>query len=141
MPRGTPRSVARLSELAGAEPRMATTADFQAAGARITATHDQQKSSKRATRINLRHVIEVLEEEGLDPTAELVRLVQQPDLLDPDVRARFLNELMQYYQPKVKALEITGKNGGPIELTAVTPEQARRIAEEYLISQEANESS
>ena len=61
---------------------------------------------------------------------------QQSHLLEPDLRARFLNELIQYYQPKRKAVEHSGVDGGPIAVTAVSPEQAARIAREYLLAAE-----
>lgn len=83
--------------------------------------------------MNLKAVAQALIDEGYDPAVELVRIVQSGEL-PAEVQARFLNELITYYQPKVKAIEISGKGGGPIEL-AFTPEQARAIAEEYLAAQ------
>jgi hypothetical protein len=128
----------RNADLAGAVPQLATTQDCVAAVEPQMDTHSKQTAARSKTRLNLRRVVEVLEDEGLDPTEELVRLVKDPSALDADVRARFLNELVQYYQPKIKAVELTGKDGAPIEVTAISQEQAEAIAREYLISSKAD---
>lgn len=132
------RDTARLAELNGAPPQLASAADLQAAGPNTRSTHEIQRSSKNPTRLNLRRVVEALEEEGLDPAVELIRVVKDPSMLEPDVRARFLNELVQYYAPKVKAVELSGPNGGAIPVAAISAEQAEKIAREYLIAQAAN---
>lgn len=91
---------------------------------------------KRATptngksRFNLRAVVEVLEEFGLDPVAEIARTLQEtkPVLdkktgeqlvikgkkqttpaLDIDTRARLLMGLTEYVHPKLKSVEMTVK--------------------------------
>ncbi len=131
------RDTARLAELNGAPPKLATSDDLQAAGADTHSVYDGRRTAKSATRLNLRRVVEVLEDEGLDPVAELVKIVKNPTMLEPDVRARFLNEMVQYYQPKIKAVEMSGPNGGAIPVAAISPDQAEKIAREYLIAQEA----
>lgn len=70
--------------------------------------------SRKPVGINLRKVAEVLSEEGLDPTVEIVRILRSGEL-DPDVAARVQLELLQYCQPKLKAIEVTGKDGGPLQ--------------------------
>ena len=92
-------------------------------------------------RINLKAVAEVLAERGLDPTAEIIKILAPVDdatgerttsQLDPDVQARTWNELLQYTQPKLKSVEIKAK----VAATAfdVSNDQARAIAEEFLRS-------
>jgi hypothetical protein len=104
---------------------------------------DKSRSSRTPGRINLKAVAEVLEEHGLNPTEEIVKLLRPigddgevlPSKLDPDTRARVLLELQQYTAPKLKSVEIKGK----IATAAfqVSPEQARAIAEEFLKSEAA----
>lgn len=133
----------RLSELAGAPPRMATAADLEAAGPNTTSTHARQISySKKGGavdlkhRINLKAVAEACIDEGLDPAVEITRALNKQiplikngqqvfddqglpvmvHLVDPDTRLRTLNELLQYTQPKLKAVEV--KMSGSLELTS-----------------------
>lgn len=106
---------------------------------------DENRSSKRPGRINLRAVAEVLSERGLDPTDEIVTILEARDdkgryMLDADTRARIQLELLQYVQPKLKSIEIKGK----LATTTfdVNDEQAMRIAQEFLkasIDEEASE--
>jgi hypothetical protein len=101
-----------------------------------TKTHlPVHRSSRTPGRINLRAVAEVLAARGLDPTEELVDIVDAVDdrgrpILDPEVRARILNELLQYTQPKLKSIEVRGK----VAATSfdINDEQAKKIAEEWL---------
>lgn len=81
---------------------------------------------------NLRAVVDVLTAEGLDPTAEIAKILkaQKPvmhrngtpaldadgeplmePVLDGDTRAKVLLELQQYVHPKLKAVEV--KMTGP----------------------------
>lgn len=62
--------------------------------------------------INLRKVAEVLEEYGMDPTVEIVKVLPE---LDDALKAKVMLELLQYTQPKLRSVEVSGKNGGPIE--------------------------
>lgn len=70
-------------------------------------------------RLNLRKVTEVLASYGLDPTVELVEVLQPITVVDPDTgvvsqehrlspedRSRVLLELMQYAHPKLKSVEM-----------------------------------
>lgn len=60
---------------------------------------------------NLKSVADVLIEHGLNPVEEILKVMPQ---LEPDVAARLHAELLQYVQPKLKSVEHTGKNGGPM---------------------------
>lgn len=74
-------------------------------------------------RINLTTVSEALCEEGLDPAVEIARVLKKDGALDDRTRTMVLLELLQYRQPKLKAVEQTIK----IE---TTPEQdARRLSQ------------
>jgi len=86
--------------------------------------------------INLRAVSEALVEEGLDPATEFARILRgRPAVdalgnpvidpvtgeqarvhdIDTDIRARMLSEILQYVQPKLKAVEV--KMSGTLELS------------------------
>jgi hypothetical protein len=95
----------------------------------------RRSKMRQPGRINLKAVAEVLSERGLDPTEEIIEIIDGVDehgrhLIDADTRLRILNELLQYTQPKLKSVEIKAK----VAATAfdVNDEQARRIAEEFL---------
>lgn len=75
---------------------------------------------------NLKGVADVLIDAGLNPAEEILRVMPE---LDPDVKARMMATLLEYIQPKLRAIEMTGKNGGPIELSMTADERAARIAE------------
>lgn len=130
----------RLAELAGAPPRMATVDDLEAAGANTSSTHARQISSstkhQSAHRINLKAVAEACIDEGLDPAVEITKALNKQiplikngqqvfddnglpvmvHLVDSDTRLRTLNELLQYTQPKLKAVEV--KMSGSLELSS-----------------------
>jgi hypothetical protein len=123
------------------EKRSAVTGTFgRIADDNTPAVHTPLVPASRATsrkpgRINLKAVGEVLQERGLDPTEEIINIIDGVDehgrhLIDPDTRLRILNELLQYTQPKLKSIEIKAK----VAATAfdVNDEQAKRIAEEFL---------
>jgi len=97
---------------------------------------DRTRMNRPNGKINLKLVAEVLEEHGLDPTVELVRIIQG-DALDDETRARLLNELLQYTQPKLKSIEVRAK----VAATAfdLGDDQAKRLAEEFLKSAEFTE--
>lgn len=98
------------------------------------------RSSRTPGRINLKAVAEVLAARGLDPTEEIINILRPVDengnptacMLDHDVQARVLNELLQYTQPKLKSIEVRAK----VAATSfdINDVQARRIAEEFLIA-------
>lgn len=127
----------RLAELAGAPPKMATVDDLQAAGAnRDGRQHAAHTASKLPGRINLKAVAEACVDEGLDPAVEITKALNKQiplfknggqvfddnglpvmvHLVDPDTRLRTLNELLQYTQPKLKAVEV--KMSGSLELSS-----------------------
>lgn len=122
----------RLAELEGAPPRLASPADLEAAGPRTGVQHPVSRSSSKPLGINLRAVSEALVEEGLDPAVEFARILRgRPavdatgaPVLDPvtgeqtrvyaidtDVRVRMLSEILQYTQPKLKAVEVKVSGG------------------------------
>lgn len=130
----------RDSALAGDAPRLATSQDLLGANPPLTGRqHAIQKSastSRNPTRINLKAVAEACIDAGLDPAVEILRALTeripvldrsgQPvlgpdgapvyvDRVDPDTRIRTLNELLQYTQPKLKAVEV--KLNGALELS------------------------
>lgn len=136
----------RHAELAGAPPQLATVQDLESAPPAFTGhTHAARSSySKKGGfadnvrhRINLRSVAEACIDEGLDPAVEIPKALNakvplltkggnqvfdddgQPvmvHLVDADTRLRTLNELLQYIQPKLKAVEV--KMTGNLELTS-----------------------
>jgi hypothetical protein len=129
----------RLEELNGAPPRLASPEDLEAAGPKTGNTHPVRKSSgaRHPLKINLMAVSEALVEEGLDPAVEFARILKGRPLvdedgnpvmdpvtgqqarrydLDADVRVRMLSEILNYTQPKLKAVEV--KMSGSLELTS-----------------------
>ena len=138
------KSVSRdLHELAGAEPVMASLQDFKGSNPffagrsnAVAQSKSNKKGSKLRMRINLVAVAEALSAEGLDPAIEMVRILQSQvplmtrggapvidedgepimvDALDADTKLRTLNEMLQYTQPKLKAVEL--KISGALDLT------------------------
>ena len=88
------------------------------------------RTSPSNGRMNLRGVVEVLQEFGLDPTAEIAKVLtgskplldrsgepvldklgqpQYVPLIDIDMKAKILLELQQYVHPKLKSVEVTVK--------------------------------
>lgn len=135
------KDAARLAELAGDAPRMATVDDLQAAGAPRSGREYASKKSASTKhqsphRINLKAVAEALVDEGLDPATEIAKALSKKiplfksgqqvfddnglpvmvHMVDEDTRLRTLNELLQYTQPKLKAVEV--KMSGSLELSS-----------------------
>lgn len=134
------KNASRHADLAGAPPQLATVQDMQGANAPATGHgHARQRSSSTKGegrhRINLRAVSEALIEEGLDPAAEIIRILKTKvplhtrngvpvldasgkpvmvDAIDADTKLRTLNEMLQYTQPKLKAVEM--KVSGHLDL-------------------------
>ena len=103
----------------------------------IFQSKSNKKGAKLRMRINLVAVAEALASEGLDPAIEMVRILQSQvpllsrggapvvdedgelvmvDALDADTKLRTLNEMLQYTQPKLKAVEL--KISGALDLTS-----------------------
>lgn len=124
--------------LVGDVPALATSQDLLAANPPLTGrTHARQTAAKAPGRINLKAVADACIDAGLDPAVEILRALReqvlvldrsgtpvldpatgQPlyvDRVDPDTRIRTLNELLQYTQPKLKAVEV--KMSGSLELS------------------------
>lgn len=88
-------------------------------------------ANRNASGFNLRGVAEVLAEAGLDPTAELVRVLKETrvvtdrngnaiidkdtgepvrePIIDHTLRVKVLMEMQQFVSPKLKAVEVTVK--------------------------------
>lgn len=136
------QNATRHGDLAGAPPQLATVQDLQGSNPPLSGrlyqsnmSSSHMKSAK--LKINLKAVAVALAEEGLDPALEMVRILkaQVPllsragapvinddgtplmvDALDADIKLRMLNEMLQYTQPKLKAVEM--KVSGALELSS-----------------------
>lgn len=116
---------------------MATSEVFASAHGQPTrGAHDAARQSKTVNKINLKAVAEALIDEGLDPAAEIARILKgrpmlddngnplvdpvtgqevMQHLVDEEVRLRTLNTLLEFTQPKLKAVEV--KMSGNLELS------------------------
>lgn len=78
-----------------------------------------RKTGGRAKGVKNRATLDVeakLKRLGCDPIAGMAAIaldVASP----PELRARMFSELAQYIAPKRKATEITGAEGGPVQVT------------------------
>lgn len=136
-------ATARFADLAGAAPqayRGGMYDDDSVIGHAVAATDKSfvqpgpgsagGRTSPSNGRLNLRGVVEVLQEFGLDPTAELARVLTgskplldrsgepvldkdgQPQfvpLIDIEMKTKVLLELQQYVHPKLKSIEVVVK--------------------------------
>ena len=136
------RANARNADLAGAPPKLATLDDLEvptvAKPGRAHASNRSSSTKKGGElKINLKAVAEALVDEGYDPAVEIISILKKQipicdvngvpkvdpktklpmmrDALDPDTKLRMLNEMLQYTQPKLKAVEV--KLSGHLELT------------------------
>jgi hypothetical protein len=99
-------------------------------------TKNKAVGPKTPPKINLKAVAEALIDEGLDPATEIARVLRGRPMLDDDgnpvidpvtghelmehmidaeTRLRTLNSLLEFTQPKLKAVEV--KMSGSLELT------------------------
>jgi hypothetical protein len=62
-------------------------------------------------------VAEQLRQLDCDPIAGMAKFAQD-DTVPMALRARMFAELAKYVVPRLKAMELTGRNGGPIDLGA-----------------------
>jgi len=124
----------------GDAPQLATSQDLMAANPPLTGrTRIKRRSASTRNNggtINLRSVAEACIEAGLDPAQAIAQaLVSQVpardrlgnavldddgnpvlvDAVDPDTRLRVLSSLLEYTQPKLKAVEV--KMSGTLDLT------------------------
>ncbi len=60
-------------------------------------------------------VTETLEGLGLDPIRGMAEIALD-ERVEVSLRVQVLKELCQYVAPKRKAVEVTGEDGGPLEL-------------------------
>lgn len=88
-------------------------------------------ATKRNSKINLKAVAEVLADKGLDPTVALVEIIQSGKL-DPEVQVRVLSTLLEYVHSKKKSVEITGADGGAIQVEHVSDDVLLKIAMQAL---------
>ena len=100
--------IKRLESLNGAKPKLATPHDLESGGLLSGTTYIKKRSSKKEGKINLKAVADALALEGLDPTVELIKIIKSGNL-DPKTQASVLNELLQFTQPKLKAVEVKSK--------------------------------
>ena len=131
------------SELVGDVPRLATVHDRVGANPPLSGRSDVGKRTSKGKggvlgnpKINLKAVAEALIDEGLDPATEIARVLKGRVLLDAngvpvkdpvtgepvvehqvdtETRLRTLNSLLEFTQPKLKAVEV--KMSGSLELT------------------------
>lgn len=68
-------------------------------------------------------VANILEKQGINPLAEMAKMVQDPNVSDR-VKADILKELGSYLYPKRKAIEVSGDQESPVQFQLVlTPNQ------------------
>ena len=135
------RSKGRNAELAGEPPQLAAVGNvfdepkvghiYPGQLHRVT-----DNKSKRGPVLHLKSVIEALQDEGLDPATEIARILRgrpvfddkgQPVVdpmtgdqlfeheVDADTRLRTMNSLLEFTQPRLKAVEM--KVSGSLELS------------------------
>lgn len=140
---GAGSKTTRDRDLVGDVPQMATVQDLMGANPPPSGRPLARRTAKGKTgpkvppKINLKAVAEALIDEGLDPATEIARVlkgrpmvddngneVHDPvtgevvtqHLVDPETRLRTLNSLLEFTQPKLKAVEV--KMSGSLELTS-----------------------
>lgn len=157
--KAAPKRLRRAEEDEDGAPLLATSSAFDipsalqgrvqvspTTGKREGAGHAGHTSARKPGGINLRTVAEACVDAGLDPAAEIARvLVTQVPLLDAkgkavldqygrpvmtglvdtDTKIRTLTELLQYNQPKLKSVEM--KVSGTLEMSSEELDQ--RLAE------------
>lgn len=70
---------------------------------------------KPGQRFNLERLSELCDKYGIDPAEVAVRGLQAGDLSDKE-RMDIALKLMEYTYAKRKSVEVTGEEGGPVEL-------------------------
>ena len=87
----------------------------------------RKKNGGLLPRLDRRSIAETLAKLSCDPIEGMV-LIAQDDKNRPELRGRMFAELAQYVYPKLRAIELSGPGGGPVELN-VSPSEllARRI--------------
>lgn len=100
-------------------------------------SHDHRVTAKNRSKINISEVARACVEHGLDPAVEIARVLKGQPLVDPntgevlvdpvtgeaevqhlvspEVRLRTLLSLIEYVQPKLKAVDV--KVSGSVELS------------------------
>jgi hypothetical protein len=72
-------------------------------------TPDPRKAKKK---INLRSVVTVLQERGLDPIAAICDVLPE---LDPSMKVRTLLSLAEFVHPKLGRVEVAGDQDAPVQ--------------------------
>lgn len=131
----------RDADLNGGPPALATTQDLAGANPPHTGRWAHRRTARdvpdKPPRINLKAVAEALIDEGLDPATEIARVLRgrpvldedgnptrdpitgEPlvsHLVDADIRLRTLNSLLEFFQPKLKAVEM--KVNGNLDISS-----------------------
>jgi hypothetical protein len=140
---GAGSRASRDPELVGDVPKLATSQDLLGANPPLTGRSHAKTSGNRSRSargpgtINLKTVAEACITAGLDPAEAIAKALTTKvqardrmgqlvydddgrpvliDAVDPDTRLRTLQELLQYTQPKLKAVEV--KMSGHLELSS-----------------------
>lgn len=137
------RDATAAADSRGMPPQLATIDAFSAIGTPKSGRADAKRTAKgkggpkAPPKINLKPIVEACLDEGLDPAVEIAKVLKgrpvynqdgTPEIdpvtggqrleydVDGDVRLRTLNSLLEYMQPKLKAVEV--KMSGSLDLTS-----------------------
>jgi hypothetical protein len=83
-------------------------------------TMSAEGKKAQGKKINIRRVAAILQERGIEPIGEICDVLP---LLDSSLKAKTLLSLAEFVYPKLGRTEITGADGGPVEVVGMTKEQ------------------
>ena len=89
----------------GDVPKLTSTGAYDSS---IAPQMNGRNRSRREAFLNLRTIAEVCESEGFNPAETLVKILMDETQLDPKTRASLAASMIEYIQPKKKAIEHTG---------------------------------
>ena len=96
--------------------------------------------AKRKGKVNIRAVAEVLEDSGLDPTVEIIRILKDPESdLSPELRLKTYSSLMEYVHSKKRSVEVSGTDGGAIRIANASNDMLLKIAMQDVVDVEATD--
>ena len=74
--------------------------------------------NKNSGRKNIQNttVREICIKFGFDPIEELIKLRKSKDI-SIELQAKIANDLLPYIYPKLSSVQVSGPDGGPVELT------------------------
>jgi hypothetical protein len=104
----------------------------------------RKKGTPNKGTIILRTVRAACEAEGIDPVVMLVRMSdpEQPIEFDfPELRAKVAMGLLEFMQPKIVRNELTGANGGAVQMEMFESPTARISSKLDRIAARASEGS